>query len=145
MTDKNLKKVFYITLIVCVLIIVVEAIYFGYKKYKFEMSNTYYDNYNMTIKDKDNLVSVGSSYFKYSKNNEYTNGIEKGKLIKFDKNNDIVFEYQYDKELRSTFTSVVSVDDGYIVTGSGEYSEYQHENNLRDAFFKLIGGVQNEE
>ena len=30
------------------------------------MSNTYYDNYNMTIKDKDNLVSVGSSYFKYS-------------------------------------------------------------------------------
>ena len=105
MTDKNLKKIFYITLIVCVLIIVVEAIYFGYKKYKFEMSNTYYDNYNMTIKDKDNLVSVGSSYFKYSKNNKYTDGIEKGKLIKFDKNNDIVFEYQYDKELRSTFIS----------------------------------------
>lgn len=134
MTDKKLKKIFYITLIVCILIIVVEAIYFGYKKYKFEMNNTYYDNYNMTIKDKDNLVSVGSSYFKYSKNNKYTDGIEKGKLIKFDKNNEIIFEYQYDKELRSTFTSVVSVDDGYIVTGSGEYSEYQHENNLRDAF-----------
>lgn len=134
MKKYNLKKVAIFATIICVSIIVIEGILFLYLKNKNEKNISYYDAYQMVKADGSDIVAVGSSDFKNSKNNKYTEGLEKGKLVKFDKKGNIIFEVQYDKGLSSTFTSVLVTKDGYVVTGSGEYSEYQQENDLRDAF-----------
>lgn len=136
MTEKEfkIKKIVKIAIIICFLIIVMEAGLYLYLRNKQEQSVIYYDSYQMFVLDGEDYVAVGSSDFKKSEHNEFTGGVEKGKLIKYDKNGNIVFEVQYSGERASTFTSVVVVEDGYIVTGSGVYDEYQEENNLRDAF-----------
>lgn len=134
MSEKLLKRILIITCVVCFLVLVGSFGYFLYSRHKFEMSNVYYDNYNMTISDNDNLIAVGSSYFKYSDNYKYTGGIEKGKLIKLDKEGKELLELQYDRGINSTFTSIVATDDAYYVTGHGDYSEEQIEIKVRDAF-----------
>jgi len=130
----NIKRIAIVASIICVIIILIEGGLYLYLKNKQENSISYYDAYQMVTKDNDYIVAVGSSDFKKSKYNKYTEGLEKGKLVKYNKNKEVVFEVQYDKGFSSTFTSVLVVSDGYIVTGSGEYSEYQQENKLRDAF-----------
>lgn len=132
--DKKLKKIFIIVTIVCLFIVLIEGAMFFYLKNKHEAGMVYYDAYLMTVPDGAKTVAVGSSDFKKSKNYDYTDGIEKGKLATYDENGELLMEIQYDKGYASTFTSVLVVEDGYIVTGSGEYSEYQVENKLRDAF-----------
>jgi len=130
----NIKRIAIVASIICVIIILIEGGLYLYLKNKQENSISYYDAYQMVTKDNDYIVAEGSSDFKKSKYNKYTEGLEKGKLVKYNKNKEVVFEVQYDKGFSSTFTSVLVVSDGYIVTGSGEYSEYQQENKLRDAF-----------
>lgn len=134
MKKYNLKKIAIICVVVSLVVILVEGVLYLYLKNKHEQSITYYDSYQMVRVDGDNIISVGSSDFKKSNYNKYTNGLEKGKLVKLDKDGNTLFEVQYDKGLSSTFTSVLVVKDGYLVTGSGEFSEYQQENGLRDAF-----------
>lgn len=134
MTEALLKKVLIGTCIVCAIILIGSASYFFYMRNKIEMSNVYYDNYNMSIMDGKDIVAVGSSYFKYSNKNEFTKGYEKGKFVKIDKDGNEVFEIQYDKGFNSTFKSIVSTDDAYYVVGSGDYSEEQIEVRVRDAF-----------
>lgn len=130
----NLKKLAIICAVVCVVVILIEGGLYLYLKNKHEQSMTYYDSYQMVIPDGKDIVAVGSSDFKKSKHNKYTNGLEKGKLVKLDNEGNIIFEIQYDKGFSSTFTSVLVLDDSYIVAGSGEYSKEQQENGLRDAF-----------
>jgi len=134
MTEVLLKKILVGTCILCGLIILGSGGYFFYMRNKIEKSNVYYDNYNMSIIDGEDIVSVGSSYFRYSDENEFTKGYEKGKFVRIDKEGNNIFEIQYDKGFNSTFTSVVSTDDAYYVVGSGDYSEEQIEINVRDAF-----------
>lgn len=134
MTEAVLKKILIGTCIVCALVLVGSAGYFFYMRHKIEMSNVYYDNYNMSIIDGEDIVSVGSSYFRYSDENEFTKGYEKGKFVKIDKEGNNVFEIQYDRGFNSTFTSVVATNDAYYVVGSGDYSEKQIEIRVRDAF-----------
>ena len=134
MTEAVLKKILIGTCIVCALVLVGSFGYFFYMKHKIEMSNVYYDNYNMSIIDGEDIVSVGSSYFRYSDENEFTKGYEKGKFVKIDKEGNNVFEIQYDRGFNSTFTSVVATSDAYYVVGSGDYSEKQIEIRVRDAF-----------
>lgn len=132
--DKRMKKILIIVVVVCFVIILLEGVIYLYAKNKQEQNTVYYDAYQMAVKDGDRTVAVGSSDFRKSKDNPYTKGIEKGKLVSYDQDGEILMEVQYDRGISSTFTSVLVVEDGYIVTGSGEYSDYQMENNLRDAF-----------
>lgn len=134
MRDQRLSKILWVIIILCIVIVVIEGCVFLYVKNKQEQNTVYYDAFQMSASDGDRIVAVGSSDFRKSKLNPYTDGIEKGRLAVFDKNGEIQLEVQYDKGIASTFTSVLVIDDGYLVTGSGEYSDYQRENHLRDAF-----------
>jgi len=132
--ERKMKKIFLIVAVVATIIILGEGALFLYIRHQQEAKSVYYDAYQMVAKDGDKYVAVGSSDFKKSMHNAYTDGIEKGKLVQYDENGEILFEVQYDKGIASTFTSVLVLEDGYLVTGSGEYNEYQAENHLRDAF-----------
>lgn len=131
--NRNPKKWFLTITGICALTLLVELGFFIKYRIDIEKKTIYYDSLNSVIIDDTNIIAVGSSNFKYSKHNSYTKGLEKGKLIKYDKNGEVLFEAKYDKGINTTFNSVISVEDGYIVVGSGEFSEEEKLNGGREA------------
>lgn len=127
------KKVFIITSIVCLAVILIEGIYLIYNHYEVEKKTVYYDSFNSLILDSNNTVAVGSSNFKHSKFNDYTKGLEKAKITKYDYNGKILFEKMYEKGINTTFSSIIAVSDGYIAAGSGEFSEEERTSGAREA------------
>lgn len=119
--------------VLCVTIILAETVYFIYHKIDIEHNTIYYDSLNSVSIDNMDIVLVGSSNFRYSKYYGYTNGLEKAKLIKYNSNGEILFEKMYDKGINTTFSSVISVSDGYVVVGSGEFSEQEQQDGGREA------------
>jgi len=76
-----------------------------------------YDTLNAVMLDQTDIVSVGSSNFKHSETNEYTKGATKAKIMKLDTSGKLVFEKAYNSKRTSSFTSLLVVDDGYMVVG----------------------------
>lgn len=130
---KKMRKMFLILIIICVLIILIETVYFVYHRIYTDHNTIYYDSLNSLSIDNMNVVLVGSGNFKYSKNYDYTNGLEKAKIIKYDSNGKILFEKMYEKGINTTFSSVITVTDGYVVVGSGEFSEKEQQDGGREA------------
>lgn len=130
---KKLKTTLIIIAAICLTIILIEAVYVIIYRNK-NIGIPYYDSINSLAIDDTNIISVGSSDFKYSKTYDYTSGNEKGKLVKYDKDGKVLFEKMYDRGINNTFSSVISVDDGYVVVGSGVFSEKEQEENAREAF-----------
>ena len=131
---KKDKKLIITFAIICSLIILVEGIYVVVKLVEKDRNTIYYDSLNSLVIDNTDIVAVGSSNFRYSKKYNYTKGLEKGKLIKYDKKGKLLFEVMYDKAINNTFSSIISVEDGYIVVGSGVFSEEEQLNGAREAF-----------
>ena len=133
---KSLSKSYRILIvvgIVCLLIILLEALLFINHRTNANSNSVYHDSYNSISVRDNSIVLVGSSDFKYSKENDYTSNT-KGKLIKYDERGNIVFEKKYDKAISSTFNDVKEVSDGYIVVGTGIFSEEEKKNEGREAF-----------
>lgn len=129
----KLKKIYIIIIMLCVLLLLAEGIYYLIIRNYIESKNVYYDSLNSLTLDGADIVAVGSSNFKNSRYNKYTNGLEKAKLVKYDKNYNILLEKMYNNGINSTFNSIIEVDDGYVVVGSYEKDEEQRNNNLRTA------------
>lgn len=68
--------------------------------------------------DGDNLVAVGS-YEKSEK--EHDASIRRGLIVAYDKDGEIVFENEFKLLDNTRFTNIVSLDDGYLVTGQSIY------------------------
>ena len=132
--SKKSKKWLIIIGSVCGIIILLELAYFIYHQHYVDSKSTYYDVLNSVTIDNTDVVAVGSSNFRYSKHNDYTNGLEKGKLIKYNSSGKVLFEKMYDKGINTTFSSIINIDDGYIVVGSGVFSKEEEEAEAREAF-----------
>ena len=132
--SKKSKKWLIIVAVICLVVILLELGYFIYSKVLTDSRKVYYDSLNALIIDNTDVVAVGSSNFKYSKYNSYTNGLEKAKLVKYDQNGKIIFEKMYKNGINTTFSSVANTDDGYIVVGSGVFSKEEQESEAREAF-----------
>lgn len=133
LVSNKMKKVYIGIVIFCIVILIIEGIYFLIIRDRIQPRPTYYDSLNSLTLDKTDIVAVGSSNFKNSKYNDYTKGLEKAKLVKYDKSGNIIFEKMYEKGINSTFNAVMEVEDGYIAVGSYEKDETQAKENLRDA------------
>ncbi len=130
---KNVKKILKWVAIVCAVVIVLELFYLMFVYFKNESKNTYFDGLNAIDKIEDGYIAVGSSDFKRSKGNSWTEGYEKGKLVLYDEDYQLLWEKKYDKGYNTTFFDVDATSDGYIAVGSGEMSQEQNDNQLRDA------------
>lgn len=131
---KKTKRIFIIVSVICLAILLLEGISLIIHKINLDNKKVYYDSLNAIAIDGTDIVAAGSSNFKYSKTYSYTEGLEKGKLIKYDKNGKIIFEKMYEKGINTTFSSIINVDDGYVVVGSGVFSEEEKQNEAREAF-----------
>lgn len=129
----KLKNVLKYIMIVCGVILFIEAIYLVYLHFSKEDQNTYFDSVNAMEKLNDGYVAVGSSDFKHSKDYKWTQGYEKARLAKYDKDQKLIWEKQFSDGYNTTFYDVVLNQNGYIAVGTGEFSEEQNKNNLHDA------------
>lgn len=133
LTSPKMKKVYIGIVIFCIVVLIIEGIYFLMIRDRIHPRPTYYDSLNALTLDKTDIVAVGSSNFKNSKYNDYTKGLEKAKLVKYDKSGNIIFEKMYNNGINSTFNAIMEVEDGYVAVGSYEKDEDQAKDNLRDA------------
>ena len=166
--DKVLKVIKSI-IIICVLVLALEWLYIGGKKFFKHPTKNYFDGINDFVYKDNYYMSVGSNnnndrmferaeVTKYDNNKEKIweqifnkgynssylgvsidkdnnviavgsyeenkNDLKTALLVKYDSDGTVLFEKKL-KELENTvFTSIVSVNDGYIVTG---YSIYNNE------------------
>ena len=68
--------------------------------------------------DDDSIISVGS----YEKEEEeHDDSIRRGLIVKYDFSGNVIFEKDYQLLDNTKFTNIISVDDGYIVTGQSVY------------------------
>lgn len=144
----SLKKKAKIIVILCLAIILIEVIIMFILHLIRESKITYIDTlYNIENVDDEYYLAVGSSNFKYSKYNnsfiyEYQDGIkvdevrsvyaEQAKLVKYDKELNVVFEKTFETDYDSIFYDVASVSDGIIAVGSYVFEEKQLGLNTRD-------------
>ena len=126
-----------VIVILCVAIIICELIFIGLKMYNRGQAIAYVDTLATTKEVEDGYIGVGSSDFKNSKFNDYSEEYEKAKLVKYDKDHNIVFETAYTKGFASYFNDVAETDDGFIAVGAGQYSEQQVTDNATDGLIVL--------
>lgn len=125
------RKILKCVVFACIGLIIVEGIYLLVLKNTI-LRGTYYDVLNSVCLDGTDMVAVGSSDFKHSKENKHIDKT-KAKIVKYDKNGTILFEKMYNDGINSTFNSVISVEDGYVAVGSYEKNNEQTKEDLKDA------------
>ena len=154
--EKNIDKVFIwkkrvkIVFIICALIIVFELVAMYLINKSKDNNVTYIDTYNSIFKSDDYYIATGSSNYKYSHYNdpfvyEYEDGKMKGqinrvyaeqaKLVKLDKELNIVFEKTFKTEYDSCFYDAVVHDNNIYAVGSYVYNKEQLPLNTRDGLF----------
>ena len=145
------KRRFKLVLIISVLIIVIELIAMYLINVNKNSALTFIDSYN-SIRDYDDYyLASGSSNFKYSRYNdsfiyEYTDTniegnpkreayAEQAKLVKYDKELNIIFESTFMGDYDSTFYDAISVGNDIYAVGSYIYEESQISLRTRDGLF----------
>ena len=135
--NKKLLRWLKFLVIVCIAIIVVEGIYIGVKIYQANNNTVYVDTLSSIEKLKDGYLGSGSSDFKHSKYNKYSKDYQKAKLVKYDKNEKIVFESAYTKGYDSYFYYAKQTKDGYIAVGSAAYTKTQVKEKTKDGLIVI--------
>lgn len=115
----------------CIALIIIEGIYLLVLKNTI-LRGTYYDSFNSICLDGSDMIAVGSSDFKHSKNNKYQKEA-KAKIIKYDKNGNVLFEKMYDEGINSLYSSIICTNDGYVAVGSYAKDNSHSNDNLHDA------------
>ena len=132
MTDKQ-KLIYRIIIIILVLVLVGELIYFGVKIYLNRKESTFYTVINsVVLENENNYIGVGSSDYRYSKFNKYDEGYEKATIFKIE-NGEIVKEVGVLKGIAGRYNDVVKTSDGYIAVGRMEMTKKQHEEKMSEA------------
>ena len=146
--DIIIKKRLKIIIIICILIIIKELIIMYFMNLNKNSKVTYADTLNSIRKYDDFYIATGSSDFKYSKYNdsivyEYKDLNEEGeptkqayaeqaKLVKYDKELNVIFEKTFDGDYDSTYYDAIMLNDSIYAVGSYIYEESQISYKTRD-------------
>ena len=124
----NRKKVqqFKFISFVCVIILVCELIYIGYHFLYNREKSVYFEGVNAIISAPNYYISVGS-------NNDNDKHYEKAKVSKYDEKRIKKYEKLYNIGFNSSFFGVAIDGNDYIVVGSYEKTEDDHNDSVRRA------------
>ena len=131
-TDKYIKWLINVS-IVCVLFLIVIGIMALTQKKYYESKTVFYDSYNGVVVDNSNAVVVGTTDVKETIFDTNVKDNSHGKITKYDYKGNIEFQNIHDKGYATAFNSVISVEDGYIVVGTGVFSEEEKNNEGKEA------------
>ena len=124
MNKKKVKRLRIISLI-CVLILICECIYIFYNLNE-KPKSIYFESINAVVANEKSYVVIGS-------NNNNDNHYEKAKISKYTLKKEKVFEKLYNVGYNSAFFGVVADGNNYVVVGSYEKNEEDHNDSVRRA------------
>ena len=131
MSDKQ-RKIFKIIVIVLVVLLVAELVYFGIRYYLNRKDSVFYTVVNSAVvKDKNNYIGVGFSDYYNSDFNDYNDGLNKAAIFVNEKGK-LVNEIMLDLGYNSYFNDIVKLDDGYVAVGSVQMTKEQKEDKLSE-------------
>ena len=144
--NKKMKKILKTIFIISISVIIIELIIMLVMKILNERKMDRVDTLNDIITVDDGYIAVGTSDFHNSdfvkeKKYDYVSSISNKKrrivasqarLVKMDKNKNIIWESTFPGEYDSSFYSVLKVDDGYMAVGSYISKEKQIDAETRD-------------
>lgn len=124
----NSRKIRFLKIImaICIIILVIEVIYIGYHLTYNDEKSIYFDGINAIEATDKYYITIGS-------NNDNDNHYEKAKISKYDLKKQKVFEKLYNVGYNSSFFGVTIDDDDFVVVGSYEKEEEDHEKLVRRA------------
>lgn len=139
---KLIKKIIFIGLGIVILELIIMLGTYIYR----EFNINYQDGLNDIKMIDDGYIGAGYSNFRNSdfvSKRTYSHTIEEtgekeniiasqARIVKYDKNMDIVWERTAPGEYDSTFYNVIKVNDGYVAVGSFVYEYEQIDLNIRD-------------
>ena len=123
MSKKTLKRLKFIS-IVCIIVLVLELIYVGYRVLYQGKESVYFEGINEMLITDDYLFTVGS-------NNNNDNHYEKAKLSKYNIYKEKLFERLYSVGYNSSYFGIIEDDSDYIVVGSYEKNKEDHDELIR--------------
>ena len=112
--------------IICVIILILEIGYIMYSVLFVKGKSVYFDGINSLYYEKNSYITVGS-------NNNNDQKFEKAKISKYNERKEKEFEKLYNKGYNGAFFDVVEDEGNYVVVGSYEKDENEHNDNLRSA------------
>ena len=127
MSKKTLKNLKIIS-IICVIVLLLEIIYVGYKVLYQGKESVYFEGVNEMIIGNDYLVTVGS-------NNNNDNHYEKAKISKYNKNKEKQFERLFSVGYNSSYFGIIEDDNNFLVVGSYEKTKEDHDDSIRRGLF----------
>lgn len=123
------RKIFNIlktALFICIVILIVEIVYFVYSSYFKDSEISYFDGINAFDYVDDYYITVGS-------NNNNDKRQEKAKITRYNMKKEKVWEKIFNKGYNGTYNDVVINDNDVIAVGSYESSKGQYKNSNRTA------------
>lgn len=129
--SKKQKKIFKIIIIVLVIFLIAETIYFGIRYYNYRKDNVFYTVVNSAIFTDDGYISVGFSDYKYSDFNEFDRGYQKPTIF-VNKNGKLVKEISVNLGYNGFFNDIVKTKDGYVAVGAIAMDEEQNKDKLSE-------------
>lgn len=123
---KRILKLINYIIFLFIVILVVEIGYGVYSKYFKDDGNVYFDGINAIINIEDGYASVGS-------NNNNDNYYERAKFTIYNSKREKELEKIYNKGYNSAFFDLCSTDDGFVVVGSYEVNQNEHDKSIREA------------
>ncbi len=123
---KRILKLINYIIFLFIVILVVEIGYGVYSKYFKDDGNVYFDGINAIINIADGYASVGS-------NNNNDNYYERAKFTIYNSKREKEIEKIYNKGYNSAFFDLCSTDDGFVVVGSYEVNQNEHDKSIREA------------
>lgn len=130
--SKSVKWVL-VVLVICILIIAVEGLLVLAHKKQLEGGQVFYEQYNDAVIDNNSVVVAGTTDIKETMFDTNMKDNSRGKIVKYDNKGNIEFQKIYNNGIATAFNSVIDVDDGYIVVGTGIFSEEEKNNEGQEA------------
>lgn len=124
--NRNGIRLIKIIVIICIIILIIDALILIYSKLNNKENKSYFDSVNAFEIINDGYISVGS-------NNDNKNSYEKAKITKYNHKKEKVWEKVYNKGYNSTFFGIKQDKNNYIAIGSYEANKTENKENLRSA------------
>lgn len=134
--EKKIFKWLKIILVICVFILIFEVIYIVYNVALVEGKSVYFDGINSLLYEDNSYITVGS-------NNNNDQKFEKAKLSKYNDKKEKEFEKLYNKGYNGVFFDATYDDECYVVVGSYEKDEDEHNKKLRSGLIVKYDSMGN--
>lgn len=117
---------------ICLVVLILDGLLFLANR-NINSGKVFYNSYSSVVSDDSNTVLVGTTDSKETDNESLLKDNSRGKIVKYDYKGNIEFQKIYTKGIASSFKSVISVEDGYIVVGTAIFTEEEKDNQGQEA------------